>query len=191
MTRFRPSLPRLRSNRRAASPFIAGMASAGAPELQAQIAMHGHLFFPGLLPRESVLEARAEALALCQDAGWAASQTGALDAQWSGREAAREDDPRWLQFYHQWISATLPVAARTSCPRVSCGEVARRGCPGTPSENRSHHVSRERGAPDLSSPGLLLMYMVHATRTPRGFLSATVQRPSAVSRLLTARTRRA
>jgi ectoine hydroxylase-related dioxygenase (phytanoyl-CoA dioxygenase family) len=71
------------------------------------MATHGHLFFPGLLPRDAVLEGRAEALALCRDAGWVDAQGGPLDARWRGGEPVREDDPRWTEFYRLWI--TSPV----------------------------------------------------------------------------------
>jgi hypothetical protein len=73
------------------------------------MARHGHLFFPSLLPREAVLEARAEALALCRGAGWiAADAADPLDAAWSGCEPVhREDDPRWTDFYRRWINAPV------------------------------------------------------------------------------------
>jgi hypothetical protein len=36
------------------------------------MAEHGHLFFPGALPADVVLEGRAEAVRLLRDAGWVA-----------------------------------------------------------------------------------------------------------------------
>jgi hypothetical protein len=85
-------------------PFVAGDALADASELRAQMARHGHLFFRGLLPPESVLEARAEALALCREAGWVDPAAGPLEARWSGQAPTPSDaDPDWLAFYALWV----------------------------------------------------------------------------------------
>jgi hypothetical protein len=88
--------------------FVAADASADAARLRSQMAAHGHLFFRGLLPRESVLEARAEALALCREAGWIDPEAGPLEARWSGRAPTPSDaDPEWLAFYGRWVGATV------------------------------------------------------------------------------------
>jgi hypothetical protein len=103
---LRRSLPSIKLKKRTNQPFIAAIASAEAVELQEQMARHGHLFIPGLLPRESVLDARAEALALCRDAGWIDADAAPLEARWSGCEPVHgEGDPRWAEFYRRWINA--------------------------------------------------------------------------------------
>lgn len=91
-------------------PFVAARASDEATKLRAQMAIHGHLFFPGLLPRGAVREARIEALALCRDAGWIGAEAGPLEARWSGCEPVRESDPsdpRWSEFYRRWIGSPV------------------------------------------------------------------------------------
>ncbi len=101
---LRLSFPKFK--RSAVRPFVAGEASAEAQELQAKMAAHGHLFFRSLLPRDSVLEARAEALALCREAGWIVADSSR--ARWSGCEPVAEDDPndpRWREFYQPWINS--------------------------------------------------------------------------------------
>jgi ectoine hydroxylase-related dioxygenase (phytanoyl-CoA dioxygenase family) len=87
-------------------PFVAAEASADAAELRTQMAEHGHLFFRGLIPQDSVLDARAEALALCRDAGWIDPEAGPLEARWSGHAPTPADaDPEWLAFYRRWVGA--------------------------------------------------------------------------------------
>lgn len=98
-------LPRTASKKPATRPFVTGIASGAGAEPQALMAKHGHLFFPHLVPRDIVLEARAEALSLCREAGWVVAQDDSLAARWSGCEAVAEDDPKWLDFYKRWISA--------------------------------------------------------------------------------------
>jgi hypothetical protein len=103
---LRLSLPRIASKRLGTRPFISGNPLAEANELQARMARHGHLFFPGLLPKEDVLDARIEALALCRDAGWIVAAADPLEARWSGCEPVHgEGDARWPEFYRRWVSA--------------------------------------------------------------------------------------
>jgi hypothetical protein len=124
------SLKRLPSRERAMRPFIAGLAPAGAPELREQMASHGHLFFAGLLPRELVLEARAEALALCRNAGWIRSSEDPLLAQWSGSAPVYDEtSPTWTEFYRRWIHESafqsLPEhpAMVAVARKLLCGDV--------------------------------------------------------------------
>lgn len=87
-------------------PFAAADADADEETLRARMAAHGHLFFRGLLPSEVVLEARAEALALCREAGWIAAGASPLDARFSGGGPTPADADRdYLAFYARWIAA--------------------------------------------------------------------------------------
>jgi hypothetical protein len=99
-------LPRIASKKPKTRPFVTADPSGAGPELQALMAEHGHLFFPRLLPRDSVLETRAEALSLCQEAGWIVAEAGPLEARWSGFEPVRIEDPEWTEFYQRWIAAS-------------------------------------------------------------------------------------
>lgn len=102
---LRLSLPRIASKKSAARPFVTANASDADAELQALMAEHGHLFFPGLVPKDVVLETRAEALSLCREAGWIVADSGPLEARWSGCEPVQSDAPEWLTFYQRWIAA--------------------------------------------------------------------------------------
>jgi hypothetical protein len=58
-------------------PFVVGDPAGDAADLRATIGEHGHLFFRGLLPAETVLEARAETLEICRQVGWVDSSRSA------------------------------------------------------------------------------------------------------------------
>ena len=103
---LRLRLPRIASKKPATRPFVTGNASGSGTELQALMAKHGHLFFPHLIPRDIVLETRAEALSLCREAGWIVAESGPLEARWSGCEPVHSDDPEWPAFYQRWIAAS-------------------------------------------------------------------------------------
>ncbi len=66
---------------------------------------HGHLFFPGLLPREVVMDARREALALCQSAGWVDPGPTGLNARWLGGSVPSDASEEWARFYREWTAA--------------------------------------------------------------------------------------
>jgi ectoine hydroxylase-related dioxygenase (phytanoyl-CoA dioxygenase family) len=83
---------------------VAAEPADDAAALQAKVAEHGHVFVPGALPAEQVLEARAEALTLLRKAGWVAPG-GPYEARWSGvKPSPLESDPEWLAFYTEWIN---------------------------------------------------------------------------------------
>jgi hypothetical protein len=89
-----------------AQDFVAADASAPAEALRAQMDERGYVFFPGLLPRDAVLEARAEALALCRDAGWIDPGADRLEARFSGHAPeADAADPEYRAFYALWIES--------------------------------------------------------------------------------------
>jgi hypothetical protein len=91
------------SLRRTDQAFVAAEPGDDDDALRAKMAQHGHLFFPGALPTEPVMEARAEALALLRQAGWVAPG-GPHDARWTGvKPSPSEQDPDWLEFYGEWI----------------------------------------------------------------------------------------
>lgn len=102
---LRLPLPRIASKKPAARPFVTVNASDTGADLQALMAEHGHLFFPGLVPEDVVLETRAEALSLCREAGWIVAESDALEARWSGCEPVQGEDPEWSPFYQRWIAA--------------------------------------------------------------------------------------
>jgi ectoine hydroxylase-related dioxygenase (phytanoyl-CoA dioxygenase family) len=88
------------------APFVAADASADAGELRARMDQHGHLLFRGLLPVASVLEARAEALDLCREAGWIDPAAAPLEARWSAHAPRPADaSPEWMAFYGRWTRA--------------------------------------------------------------------------------------
>ena len=65
---------------------------------------HGHLFFRGLLPASSVLDARAEALKLCRDVGWIDADGSSLEARAAaGMTPPLDASAEWMDFYRRWI----------------------------------------------------------------------------------------
>jgi ectoine hydroxylase-related dioxygenase (phytanoyl-CoA dioxygenase family) len=103
---LRLPLRRIASKKPASRPFVTINASGEADNLRARMAKHGHLFLPHLVPRDVVLEARAEALSLCREAGWIDAQAGPLAARWSGCEPVNDGNPEWPTFYKRWIAAS-------------------------------------------------------------------------------------
>ena len=84
------------------APFVAAESGDDAATVRAKMADHGHVFFPGALPSDSVLEARIEAIRLLREAGWVDSGEP-HEARWTGdKPPPSEMDPQWLAFFQEW-----------------------------------------------------------------------------------------
>jgi hypothetical protein len=71
--------------------------------MRARMEADGYLFLPGLLPADEVATVRAEALAICAEAGWlrpGGQQDGAVQVA----AACQPPDPRYYQAYNRIIS---------------------------------------------------------------------------------------
>jgi ectoine hydroxylase-related dioxygenase (phytanoyl-CoA dioxygenase family) len=68
------------------------------PALRSRIASDGYLFFRGLGPKEKVLAARRDVIALCKDAGWCDG-----DGKWTGAGPFTEGDKEYMAVYKNVI----------------------------------------------------------------------------------------
>src|SRR5688572_2611956 len=68
------------------------------PAMRERLAHDGYLFFRGVGPRDKILAARRDVLALCHDAGWCD-----LDGRWTGAGPFTEGDPEYMAVYRHVI----------------------------------------------------------------------------------------
>jgi hypothetical protein len=68
------------------------------PALRRRMEEQGYLFFRGIGPREKILAARRDVIALCQSAGWCDAE-----ARWSGAGPFTEGDPQYMEIYKRVI----------------------------------------------------------------------------------------
>ena len=73
-------------------------APSRAPALQQRMREEGYLFFRGVGPRERILAARRDVIALCRDAGWCND-----DGAWSGAGPFTEGDRQYMEVYRHMI----------------------------------------------------------------------------------------
>ena len=69
--------------------------------LRAAIDERGYLYLKGLIPREVVLETRAQILRLCRDAGWLDPSAPLIAGVWSGRQAYVEGEKEYMEVYRR------------------------------------------------------------------------------------------
>jgi len=68
------------------------------PALRSRIGTDGYLFFRGLGPREKILAARRDVIALCREAGWCDD-----DGRWTGVGPFTEGDKEYMAVYKNVI----------------------------------------------------------------------------------------
>jgi ectoine hydroxylase-related dioxygenase (phytanoyl-CoA dioxygenase family) len=68
------------------------------PALRSRIAEDGYLFLRGIGPKDKILAARRDVIALCEDAGWCDS-----DGKWTGAGPFTEGDKEYMAVYRDVI----------------------------------------------------------------------------------------
>lgn len=82
-------------------PFLRSSLDDSAEVLRARMANEGYLFFPRLIPDESLLDVRRDILTLCSEAGWLNSEHKKEEGIAASGVAYIEGQPEFMQVYNR------------------------------------------------------------------------------------------